>query len=130
MSAGLGPFSESDRNPYEMGVRPDGETFSLEVTDARLRLRVIDIKNTSEPGAHYFAEVVYYSMTLAAWLVENSFDDRFVVIASPAVWPGSHEASNLAKQQAEWRRKLYAPSPAELAAALEEDRFSVDSCVT
>jgi hypothetical protein len=121
MAAGLGPYSEADRNPYEMGVRPDGETFSLEATDSRLRLRVIDIKNTSEPGAHYFAEVVYYAMTLAAWLAENHLDDRFVVIASPAVWPGSHEASNLAKQQAEWRKKLYAPTPAELAAVLEED---------
>jgi DNA replication ATP-dependent helicase Dna2 len=121
MTSGLGPFSESDRNPYEMGVLPDGETFSLEATDTRLRLRVIDIKNTSEPGAHYFAEVVYYSMTLAAWLAENGFDDRFVVIASPAVWPGSHEASSLAWQQAEWRKKLYSPTPAELAAALEED---------
>ena len=121
MTDRLGPFSEGERNPYELGVRPEGETFALEETDARLRLRVIDIKNTSEPGAHYFAEVVYYSMTLAAWLAENSIDDRFVVIAAPAVWPGSHEASSLAKQQAEWRRKLYTPTPAELAAALEED---------
>jgi hypothetical protein len=37
-------------------------------------------------------------MTLAARLVENKLDDRFVVIAAPAVWAGSHEASNLVKQ--------------------------------
>ena len=39
--------------------------------DARLRLRVVDVKLTSEPGAHYFAKVVYYSMTLASWLIEG-----------------------------------------------------------
>ena len=69
---------------------------------------MIDIKLTSEPGAHYYAEVVYYSMTLAAWLIENNLDNRFVVVAAPAVWAGSHEASNLVKQMTEWRKKLYA----------------------
>jgi DNA replication ATP-dependent helicase Dna2 len=121
MAARLRPFREGGRNPYEMGVGPDGETFQLDDTDTRLRLRVIDIKNTSEPGAHYFAEVVYYSMTLAAWLVENGLEHRFVVTAAPAVWPGSHEASNLAKRQAEWGKRLHTPTPAELADALEED---------
>jgi hypothetical protein len=121
MSAGLGPFREGDRNPYELGVGPDGETFALDAADARLRLRVIDIKNTSEPGAHYFAEVVYYSMTLAGWLVENGLDDAFVVIAAPAVWPGSHEASNLGKRQAGWEKRIHTPTPAELSDALEED---------
>ncbi|HEV2883095.1 MAG TPA: AAA domain-containing protein [Pyrinomonadaceae bacterium] len=121
LSQGLGPFSDADRNPYDMKVGADGETSTLDSTDSRLRLRVIDIKNTSEPGAHYFAEVVYYSMTLAAWLAENSLDNEYVVIAAPAVWPGSHEASNLAKAQAEWKKTLHDPTPAEIAAALEDD---------
>jgi hypothetical protein len=117
----LGPFSDSDRNPYDMGVAPNGDTYPLDPADGRLRLRVIDIKNTSDPGAHYFAEVVYYSMTLSAWLDEMNLASQFVVIAAPAVWPGSHEASNLAEAQAEWRKILYAPPPGEIAAALEED---------
>jgi hypothetical protein len=121
LSKGLGPFSDSDRNPYERKVLPDGETSSLDAADTRLRLRVIDIKNTSEPGAHYFAEVVYYSMTLAAWLAENGLEDRFVVIAAPAVWPGSHDDSNLAEQQAEWKMVLHTPTVAELFGALEDD---------
>lgn len=121
ISEGLGPFREADRNPYEMGVGPDGEVSSLDATDTRLRLRVIDIKNTSEPGAHYFAEVVYYSMTLAAWLVENNLHNQYVVIAAPAVWPGSHEASALAIQRAEWDKTVHTPTAAELADALEAD---------
>lgn len=84
---GLVQSSDKEPNPYGRGVLPDGQTFSIEATDTRLRLRVIDIKLTSEPGANYFAEVVYYSMTLAAWLIETGNDDRFVVIAAPAVWP-------------------------------------------
>lgn len=110
-----------DRNPYELGVLPDGETFNLAPTDSRLRLRVIDIKLTSEPGAHYFAEVVYYSMTLAGWLVEHNLDKNFVVVAAPAIWPGSHEASNLTKQFMEWNKKAYQPTPEDLAKALEVD---------
>jgi DNA replication ATP-dependent helicase Dna2 len=121
LSEGLSPFIDSVRNPYKMKVLPDGETSPLDAADTRLRLRIIDIKNTSEPGAHYFAEVVYYSMTLSAWLAENGLEDSFVVIAAPAVWPGSHDASNLAKQQAEWKRVLHTPTAAELFGALEDD---------
>ncbi|HLM59549.1 MAG TPA: hypothetical protein VK308_01980, partial [Pyrinomonadaceae bacterium] len=43
------------RNPYEDAVLPDGETKVLNPSDNLLRLRVIDIKLTSEPGAYYFA---------------------------------------------------------------------------
>ena len=111
----------SENDAYELAVLPDGKTEPLAKDDSRLRLRVIDIKLTSEPGAHYYAEVVYYSMTLAAWLIENSLDNQFVVVAAPAVWAGSHEASNLVKQMTEWRKKFYAPTPAELFAVLEED---------
>lgn len=111
----------NENDAYELAVLPDGKTEPLTADDSRLRLRVIDIKLTSEPGAHYYAEVVYYSMTLAAWLIENKLDDRFVVIAAPAVWAGSHEASNLVKQMTEWRKKFYAPTAAEMFTVLEED---------
>ena len=109
------------RNLYELAVLPNGETRTLEATDNRLRLRVIDVKLSSEPGANYFAEVVYYSMTLAAWLTENNLDDHFVVVAAAAIWSGKHDASNLAKQFAEWQRRAYQPTPADLALALEDD---------
>lgn len=111
----------SENDAYESAVLPNGKTERLIADDNRLRLRVIDIKLTSEPGAHYYAEVVYYSMTLAAGLIENKLDDRFVVIAAPAVWAGSHEASNLVKQMTEWRKKLYAPTAAKMFTVLEED---------
>lgn len=111
----------SKNDAYELAVLPDGKTEQITKDDTRLRLRVIDIKLTSEPGAHYYAEVVYYSMTLAAWLIENNLNDRFVVIAAPAVWAGSHEASNLVKQMTEWRKKFYAPTAAEMFTILEED---------
>lgn len=111
----------SENDAYELAVLPDGRCERLASSDNRLRLRVIDIKLTSEPGAHYYAEVVYYSMTLAAWLIEHKFNDRFVVVAAPAVWAGSHEASNLMKQVSEWRRRYHTPTAAEMCAVLEED---------
>ena len=65
--------------------------------DRRLQLRIIDVKLTSEPGPHYFAELAYYAVTLAAWLQDHDLDQRYTVSADPAVWPGSETAGNLAK---------------------------------
>lgn len=116
-----GPAVETELDPYALECRPSGDTRKLEDGDQRLRLRVIDVKLTSEPGAHYFAEVVYYSMSLASWLIEEGLDDRFVVVAAPAVWPGSHEASNLYREQEAWRESGHQPTGEEMAAALEKD---------
>lgn len=118
---GPNPLDTSLRNPYLFAVMPDGQLFPLVLNDSRLKLRVIDIKLSSEPGPHYFAEVVYYSMTLAAWLIEHGLDNKYVVISAPAVWPGSHEASNLAMQFADWSRKGYQPDSLDKALALEKD---------
>lgn len=106
---------------YNTQVLPDGSLEELPPEDARIRLRVIDIKLASDPGAYYFAEVVYYSMTLSAWLIQNKLDDRFVVVATPAVWPGSYDASVLSSTFEMWRRQGVEPSSAQLAAALEDD---------
>ena len=59
---------EEGKEPTGLGleVLPSGDVRPLAEDDERLRLRVIDIKLAAEPGAHYFAEVVYYSMALAA----------------------------------------------------------------
>ena len=84
-------------------------------------MRIIDIKLAAEPGANYFAEVVYYSMTLSAWLQENKLDDQYLVVATPAVWPGSYDVSNLSNQFQDWNRKGYKPTASDLAAGLEKD---------
>jgi hypothetical protein len=102
-------------------VQPNGDVIPLAPTDQRLRLRVIDIKLSAEPGAHYFAEVVYYSITLAAWLVENKWDQSFVVVAAPAVWPGSYDASQIRQLHNQCQKAGRAPTAEELALALEQD---------
>ncbi len=107
--------------PTAQEVLPNGDVRPLPDNDGRLRLRVVDIKQSAEPGAHYFAEVVYYSITLASWLVEHGWDNRFVVVAAPAVWPGSYEASEIVLACEKARKDGRDPSPEELAAALEED---------
>ncbi len=106
---------------YTLEMLPDGETQPLQPGDVRLRLRVIDIKLTGEPGAHYFGEVVYYSMTLAAWLREEGLDSEFVVVATPAVWPGSYDASELARAEDAWRVRGYTPQSHERAIVMKED---------
>lgn len=79
------------------GVLPNGDTFPLAADDRRLRLRLIDIKLTAEPNPGYFAEIVFYAMTLAGWLIDTGRDDRFVVTSDAAIWPGAHGASEMAQ---------------------------------
>ncbi|XWW47711.1 DNA2/NAM7 family helicase [Fibrella sp. USSR17] len=121
----LPAISDFDKLNYSdtflRAVTYTGEVVELAQDDHRTRLRIIDIKLASEPGAHYYAEVVYYSLTLAAWLYENLLDNQFVVVDTPAVWPGSHEASEVSKQMTDWRNAGYKPTPADITYALERD---------
>ncbi len=100
---------------------PDGSTVACGASDTRLQLRVIDIKLSAEPSGGYFAEIAYYSMALAGWLVDRGLDSKLAVSASGAVWPGSHDASALRRTKANAHAKALVASDAELLAALEED---------
>lgn len=102
-------------------VQANGDVVALAPTDQRMRLRVIDIKLSAEPGAHYFAEVVYYSITLAAWLEEYGWNNAFVVVAAPAVWPGSYDASQIRNVHNRCQKEGRAPAPEELALVLQDD---------
>ncbi len=86
----LPPTSNTDRH-----VSPAGAIFWLAGDDPRIKLRVIEIKLTAEPSPSYFAEVTFYSMALAGWLVDQGLDNRYVVVPDAAIWPGSHDASCL-----------------------------------
>jgi len=112
-----------NRASYWQQVNADGTLTELKASDDRLRLRIIDIKLSAEPGANYFAEVIYYALTLAGWLraQEPALQQRFVVVAASAVWPGSHEASAVAMARQKLEARGQTVTLAALAAALEED---------
>ena len=82
---------------FNRHVTPAGVVLWLAADDARIKLRVIDIKLTAEPSPSYFAEVTYYTMALAGWLIDRGLDDRYVVVPDAAIWPGSHDASSLVR---------------------------------
>jgi len=88
------PAATADLNRY---VTPAGAVLWLGDDDPRVKLRVIDIKLTAEPSPSYFAEVTYYSMALAGWLLDRGLANRFVVVPNAAIWPGSHDASCLVR---------------------------------
>lgn len=112
-----------DRASYWQQVNADGTLTELAPDDNRLRLRIIDIKLSAEPGANYFAEVIYYALTLAGWLQaqEPALRQRFVVVAASAVWPGSHEASAVATARQKLENRGQSVTLLSLADALEED---------
>lgn len=76
-------------------VTQGGQVVARDPHDERLGLRVVDIKLTAEPTRGHFAEVVYYACALAGWLIDNGMSDRYVVVDTVALWPGSHAGSSL-----------------------------------
>ena len=102
-------------------VTPSGETPVLAADDRRLQLRVIDIKLTAEPSPGYFAEVTYYAMVLAGWLMDRGLEHRFVVVPDGAVWPGSHEAAELTVAHRTLTGQGVEPTDGQLREAMERD---------
>src|SRR6185369_5045758 len=89
--------------------------------DERIPLRIIDIKLTAVPSVSYLAEITYYAMTLAAWLVDNDLDSRFFVIPEAAVWPCSHDASTIVRLVRDRQNQGTQATRAELLDALDDD---------
>ena len=106
---------------FPSGVMSDGTVFDLSANDNRRQLRVIDVKLTARASQGYFAEVAYYCMALAAWLVDQGLDSQFVVVPDGAVWPGSHEASNLVRCCRELTDQGATPTTDQLRDALQLD---------
>lgn len=102
-------------------VAPDGRIIPLDADDDTRQLRIIDIKLTAEPNAAYFAEVTYYAMALGAWLQYNRLDGDFVVSADIALWPGSHDGSELRAVLDGAQEDRVIPATDDLHRALEED---------
>jgi hypothetical protein len=100
-------------------VTPSGEV--LPVDDQRLQLRIIDIKLSSEPSVSYLAEIAYYTMALAGWLIDKRLNEHYVVIPNGAIWPGSYEDSKLLLKYHEITSHGGTPTYDELFKALQED---------
>ena len=111
---------------YRSGVNPDGTLFEIKENDKRYRLRVIDIKQNTDPGHSYFAEVVYYSMALAAWLESKKLSGKFVVIAAPAIWAGGYKDKRLVKLTAAYKNKLLSVPRFEALTALSDSVVIAD----
>ena len=105
---------------YEEAM-PDGRVRLVAGGDGRTRLRVIDIKLTSQPGPGYLAEVVYYSIALAGWLDDNGLSGQFAVRADPAIWPGSHTASAITEARAAASAGGVSLTAQDFLAALESE---------
>lgn len=102
-------------------ITPDGNVLLVPTSDTRRQLRVIDIKLTAQASPGYFAEVALYSMALAGWLLDQNIGTEFIVVPDGAVWPGSHQASNLVRFSNQSARQGTTPSVDQLWQAMQED---------
>ena len=110
---------------YPQFIGPDGTVHTLDADDTRQQLRVVDIKMTAEASPVYFAEVAYYSMALSGWLADMGLDQTYAVIPNGAVWPGSHEASNLLRVSRRLAAQGETPTVNQLWDAMQEDLEAV-----
>ncbi|GAA4692089.1 hypothetical protein GCM10025781_06580 [Kocuria gwangalliensis] len=85
----MAPGTEGDE------VLPDGSMRPILGNDHRRQLRIVDIKLNEDPGSGYLMEAVFYAVTLAGWLKDESLEHEFLVRADPGIWPGSHAGSTL-----------------------------------
>lgn len=102
-------------------ISADGTISPLPIGDARPQLRIIDIKLSAEPSPAYFAEVAFYSMALAGWLLDQGLAGQFVVVPNAAVWPGTHEASELVKASRQAQQQAITPTTTQLWKAMQKD---------
>jgi len=102
-------------------ITPSGDVLWLAKGDPRVRFRVIDIKLTAGPTPSHFVEATYYSMALAAWLVDHGYDEYCVVVPDAAIWPGSHEVSSLVRTCDRIRARGQVPTFMEMWSAMQED---------
>lgn len=102
-------------------ISADGTISPLPAEDARLQLRVVDIKLSAEPSPAYFAEVAFYSMALAGWLYDKGLSGQFVVVPDAAVWPGIHEASQLVQKCRQAQAQAITLTTGQLRQAMQED---------
>ena len=107
--------------PTSIEVLHNATTEPLGGQNSRIRLRVIDVKLSSEPGPHYFAEVVLYSISLAAWLYDNGLSDKYAVVAAPAVWSSSYQYGKLEQLGQKHLEQGTTPTIQEVAEALDEE---------
>ncbi|TGV15203.1 helicase [Mesorhizobium sp. M8A.F.Ca.ET.173.01.1.1] len=91
-------------NPRRI-VDAGGRVVEIGGEDPRIGLRIIDVKLSEQPSPAHFAELAYYGMTLAGWLLDNRRTDHFVVLADAAIWPGSHDGSAIRRLEAEELRR-------------------------
>lgn len=106
---------------FPLYVTPAGDVEPLSADDSRRQLRIIDIKLTAEPSPSYFAEVTYYIMVLAGWLIDYHVSQRYVVVPNGAIWHGSHDASFLTRMFHTLSSQGMIPTNSQLREALEMD---------
>lgn len=110
-----------DIGSFTQAITPAGDVVDVPANDARLPLRVIDIKLTAEPSVPYFIESAYYNVALAGWLLDHQLQDRYFVANAATVWPGSHDAAAIVQLVNDRRRNGTMPTRAELNSAFEQD---------
>lgn len=81
------------RGTLQWEVLPSGKRRLLQVSDNRVALSVVDVKNTLEGNKSYAAEVVLYSIFLSKWLSKSVFANQFFVSDECFLWTHNEKSA-------------------------------------
>ncbi|WP_417441326.1 DEAD/DEAH box helicase [Idiomarina sp.] len=73
-------------NPFQSEVLVDGTTKPIDSDDERIRLSVIDVKNSEHGNPSYAAEVVLYTLVISNWIHFHNLHKQYVVTDQCALW--------------------------------------------
>ncbi|MDN5079587.1 hypothetical protein O8C89_03515 [Aliarcobacter butzleri] len=54
-------------------------------------ISIIDVKTTTEPSLKHFSEISYYKLVLEQLLLENNFNEKFIIAQNGYIWPGNND---------------------------------------
>lgn len=109
------------RGDLQWEVLPSGKRRRLSLSDERVALSVVDIKNTLEGNKSYAAEVVLYSIILAKWLEKSPFAEQYFVSDECFLW--THDETGALSAIA--AGSTLSDKVSTLIAALEQVEFPV-----
>lgn len=70
-------------------VLSDGTLKQISKDDNRIKLSIIDVKNSEKSNSGFDAEVVLYAILLSIWLEEKNLSDKYVVTSKSGIFPAA-----------------------------------------
>jgi len=78
-------------------VLSDGTLKKIMSNDDRIKLSILDVKNTEKSNTGYDAEIIFYAILLTIWLKKNNLSNKYVVTHKNGIFPAALKVNPFSK---------------------------------